>query len=378
MKLWQPTTWRRQTPLMRRGPSPNVAPDSTGVCDGAPSDRQENEPLPHPESPGRIPNTASGATNVAANHIVTRVPRAKSGDRVQDVLTNLPGRRYDSTDAVYVLDDQERLRGVVPLRDLLGCSADQSLQNLIKSPFLSVKPGTDQETVVSLAARHGLPSVPVVDEAGCLLGVVPAPALVEILGREHAEDVHRLAGIVAPDPHATAALEAAVASRAAARLPWLAVGLVGSVGATAVMARFEHALQSNIVIAFFVPAIVYLADAIGTQTEAISVRYLNVGHRPLARLLGGELVTGLLISLCLGAVAFPAVLLWNGRPSIAAAVALAVVGAGVCAAGAGLMFPWLLSKAGKDPAFGSGPVATIIQDILSLLIYFGLVQLLVA
>lgn len=263
------------------------------------------------------------------------------------------------------------------MADLLGCTADQDLRDFIGAPFHSVGPATDQETVVSLAARHGLPSVPVVDDAGCLVGVVSGPALVEILGREHAEDVHRLAGIVPPDPHATTALEAAVARRVAARLPWLTVGLVGSVGATAVMARFEHALQSNIVIAFFVPAIVYLADAIGTQTEAISVRYLNVGHRPLARLLGGELLTGLLISLCLGAVAFPAVLLWNGSTPVAAAVALAVVATGVCAAGAGLMFPLLLSKAGKDPAFGSGPVATILQDIVSLLIYFGLVVLLV-
>jgi magnesium transporter len=143
------------------------------------------------------------------------------------------------------------------------------------------------------------------------------------------------------------------------------------------MPRFEAVLETRIAVAFFVPAIVYLADAIGTQTEAIAVRYLSLEQAPLHRLLGGELAAGVLIGASLGVVIFPAVsLAFNDLP-LAFAVSGAVVVAGACAASVGSFFPWLFARAGKDPALGSGPVATIIQDVLSILIYFGFVLWLV-
>jgi magnesium transporter len=132
------------------------------------------------------------------------------------------------------------------------------------------------------------------------------------------------------------------------------------------------------VVAYFIPGIVYLADAVGTQTEAIVVRYLAVGHAPLGRLLRGELLTGLLIGLCRGVLVFPLTLLAFGDVRLAAAVTAAVTAAGLAASCLGLVFPWLLSRAGKDPAFGSGPLATIVQDVLSLLIYFTVVVLFLA
>jgi magnesium transporter len=132
-----------------------------------------------------------------------------------------------------------------------------------------------------------------------------------------------------------------------------------------------------VAVAFFIPAIVYAADAIGTQTEAIVVRYLSGGHAPFWRLFRGELLTGLLIGLCLSLIVFPATLLAFDDTWLAVAVTAAVAVAGLVASGIGLVFPWLLSRAGKDPAFGSGPVATIVQDVLSLLIYFAAVVALV-
>jgi magnesium transporter len=125
------------------------------------------------------------------------------------------------------------------------------------------------------------------------------------------------------------------------------------------------------------PAIVYLADAIGTQTEAVVVRGLSLSHRPLGRLLVGELSTGVLIGLPLGLVALLAAYLAFGDGRLALAVGLAILIAGSVATTCGLLLPWLLSHMGFDPAFGSGPVATVIQDVLSLLIYFGIVAALV-
>jgi magnesium transporter len=158
----------------------------------------------------------------------------------------------------------------------------------------------------------------------------------------------------------------------------LLVGLLGSVVATFVVSRFEHALEARVAVAFFVPGLVYLADAIGTQTEAVAVRGLSLSHAPLRVLLAGELDAGLLIGLTLAALTFPAVWFVFGDLYLALAVALALMVAGGVATTIGLFLPWVLYRAGKDPAFGSGPVATIIQDVLSLLIYFTIVSLLLS
>jgi magnesium transporter len=142
--------------------------------------------------------------------------------------------------------------------------------------------------------------------------------------------------------------------------------------AAVVVSRFERVLEGNLAIAFFVPAIVYLADAIGTQTEAIAVRGLSLSRLPLRRLLAGELRTGLLIGVTLAALAFPLVALTVGDARLAAAVSSAIVVAGGVATSVGLMLPWFLQRMGSDPALGSGPVATIVQDVLSLVIYFAI------
>jgi magnesium transporter len=207
---------------------------------------------------------------------------------------------------------------------------------------------------------------------------VPPQALLAILRREHIEDLHRLAGIQREQVQARQAIEAPPARRAHDRLPWLLVGLLGSMVATVVMAGFEQLLATRVAIAFFVPGIVYLADAIGTQTEAIAVRGLSLSQASLRSLLLGELRTGLLIGLVLGALTFPAVLLAFGDARLALAVALALVTAGAVATSVGLLLPWLLAHTGRDPALGSGPVATIIQDVFSLVIYFWIVQVVVA
>jgi magnesium transporter len=230
--------------------------------------------------------------------------------------------------------------------------------------------------VAGIAVRYRLGAVPIVDAQGRLEGVVPAQALIEILRREHVEDLHRLAGIQRENVHARDAIEAPPTRRAHDRLPWLIVGLLGSMFATFVVSRFEQVLESRVAVAYFVPGIVYLADAIGTQTEAIAVRGLSLSHAPFRHLLAGELGTGALIGLCLGALAFPAAYLAFGDLPLAGAVAFAILAAGSVATSVGLLFPWLLASRGKDPAFGSGPVATIIQDVLSLLIYFAIVRLL--
>ena len=173
------------------------------------------------------------------------------------------------------------------------------------------------------------------------------------------------------------ALESPPLRRARHRLPWLIAGLAGSVLATMIVAGFETALTSKPALAFFVPGLVYLADAIGTQSEAVAVRGLSLTNAGVARLVGGELRTGLLIGLVLALLAFPMVWIAFGELRLAAAVALSLAGASAVATVLGLLLPWALGRIGSDPAYGSGPLATIVQDLLTLLIYFGFARLIV-
>jgi magnesium transporter len=136
--------------------------------------------------------------------------------------------------------------------------------------------------------------------------------------------------------------------------------------ATLVMSGFEQTLSERISIAFFVPGIVYLADAIGTRTDAIAVWGLSLSHAPIGSLLRGELRTGILLGSMLGLLTFPLVWISFGDLRLATAVSLSLMATGAVATTMGLLLPWLLHRLGLDPAFGSGPIATIVQDVLSL------------
>lgn len=291
-------------------------------------------------------------------------------DTVETVLRALRARPT-RLDVICLTDRTRTLRGVVPLSRVLAAEPGVRLESLVDKPPVVVHAGADQEEVAHAALRTHVTSVPVVDDNGALLGVVPPEALLRILYREHAEDMHKLAGITREDEAAAEALEGPPPRRARHRLPWLLVGLLGSAVATWVTSRFEATLTERIAVGFFIPAIVYLADAVGTQTEAIVVRALaHAEHRLSARrLVVGELVTGMLIGAVLGGLVFPAVALAFGDARLGITVALSVAVASSLAATIGLVLPWALHKRGVDPAFGSGPLATVVQDVLSLVVY---------
>ena len=153
----------------------------------------------------------------------------------------------------------------------------------------------------------------------------------------------------------------------APRAALLSAGIVGA---------FEEQLQQQVLIAFFVPGVVYLADAVGVQTVTLIVRGLSVGVS-VRRVAFGEVVTGGLIGFLLAATVFPVVLVIWGDAEVAAAVALALLAASSIAAGVAMAPPWAFNRVGKDPAYGSGPLATVVQDMLSIVIYLVIAQAIV-
>jgi magnesium transporter len=295
--------------------------------------------------------------------------------QVRERLQRLPpSLARDKADIVCVVDEHQHLLGTLGLGELLSLPDAERPGDAAHRRTVTVNADADAKQVAALALHHRLPALPVLDAQGKLVGVLGTGALMHILRNEHVADLHRLAGMSRETDLARHAIEAPPLRRARHRLPWLIVGLVGSMVATLVVAQFEAALARQPAIAFFVPGLVYLADAIGTQSETVAVRGLSLSRVSIGHLIGNELRTGLLIGSVLALLAFPFVWWAFGDLRLAVAVVMSLAGASMVATVLGLWLPWLIGRVGLDPAYGSGPLATIVQDVVSLLIYFGCVS----
>jgi magnesium transporter len=309
-------------------------------------------------------------TETAASLATRRIPTADLHATAGEVLRRLRSGAFEAIEIVVVTNPDGTYAGIVNAASILAAKDETPIATLISRDWPRVDPETDQEHAVHAALLARASAVPVIAKDGRPVGVIRPHTLLDVLASEHREDVHRLVGIMKERAGARHALEDPPLRRVAYRLPWLLVGLGLSSLATGVMASFERALQANVIIAFFIPALVYLTDAIGTQTEAIAVRGLSLRKKPLASILAMEALTGATIGLILGAVAVLGVWLVFGDFAVGLGVGLSLFIAGTLASTIGLLLPWCLSRFNLDPAFGSGPVATIVQDVLTILVYF--------
>ncbi|HUP31888.1 MAG TPA: magnesium transporter, partial [Gaiellaceae bacterium] len=252
---------------------------------------------------------------------------------------------------------------------LLAARDDAPLASLIDEPTVVVASATEPADAAWQAAIQGARSVAVVDETGRFLRMLPPERLIGVLSEEHAEDLARLGGFLAQTGSARTASEESVRRRLWHRLPWLAIGLLGAMASAGIVASFEAELERVVLLAFFVPAVVYMADAVGTQTVTVVIRGMALGVS-LRTIVVRELATGLVIGVLLSGAFFSFALAVWGDGRIAAVVSISLLVSASIATTIAMTLPYLLSRLGRDPAFGSGPLATMIQDLLSILVYF--------
>ena len=305
-----------------------------------------------------------------AGEYAREVPVARPEQTAGDIRRALIGHRFGAIADVAVLDG-DRLLGLVPLTDLLAAAEDATAGSLMDTSPPLVSEHTGQEEAAWRAIEHGEVSLAVVDGDGKFLGVIPPRRLLGVLLHEHEEDLARAAGVVRGTAAGRMATEERVTRRYRHRLPWLLVGLAGALLSAGVIGRFEQSLERNVILAFFVPAVVYMADAVGTQTETLVVRGLSLGV-PVRRVVRGEALTGLLIGITLSIVSFAMVLMVWGDREVATVLGLTLFGACSTATVVAVMLPWAFSRFGFDPAFGSGPLATVLQDLVSIALYFAI------
>lgn len=161
------------------------------------------------------------------------------------------------------------------------------------------------------------------------------------------------------------------------RIPWLIVGMIGGITAAIFASQFEEILARNLSLAYFIPVIVYMADAVGTQTEEVYIRNLGKEKIHFLKYLLKEIMLGLSLGLIFGICFGIFALIWFRSPSISLTVGFAVFASMAIAPAVSLVMPTILKKVHKDPALGSGPFTTVVQDLLSLSIYFLIASLII-
>lgn len=161
------------------------------------------------------------------------------------------------------------------------------------------------------------------------------------------------------------------------RLPWLAAGLTLGLIATVLVSTFEKVLATEVSLAFYMPIVVYISDAVGTQTQTVYVRALAKGHPKFGTYFFKELIQGIVLGILFGSVTALFSYFWQKELTVAISVGLAMLGSIASATLIALLVALALKREHQDPAVGAGPVTTVIQDVISLVIYFLIASALV-
>ncbi len=318
--------------------------------------------LPYPE------DTAGG---IMALEFVA----VKADASVKDAIDTIREKREEVENLYYiwVVDDLGKLVGVISLKDLVLEPTDRKISDIMNPEVISVHVDTDQEEVARLVKKYDLVAIPVVGDDQRLAGRITHDDIIDVIEEEADEDISLMAGVIDQE-----IAEESTLKISRARLPWLIAGLFGGILAAAVIKQFESSLEKILALSFFFPVIMAMGGSTGTQAATIVVRgmatgdisLVNIGKRLWMEMrvaLVNALVCGILLALIVGT--------WVSDYGLGSVVGLALVLIIVNAGVIGSAVPMALKKWNIDPALATGPFVTTTNDILSLLIYLGLVTI---
>lgn len=320
--------------------------------------------------------------NTAGAKMITNVPCANKNDKILDVEIKLlkTARNLETIDYVYVVNSKNELRGVVSVREILQVPNKLiKIEKIMKKKLIYAHSLTHQERIVYLALKHDIKAIPVVDKKKRFLGIVPYNTILNIFHDEVHDDIFRFVGICSNAKKEINIIKARPSKLVKARLPCLFVGLIGGLAAASIVGVFEQTLSTYITLAMFMPVLVYMSDAIGTQSETLIVRSIALDPKLAVKsYFIKEIKVGLLIALvCSTFLALAAMLGW-GTFLFGIVIGLSMFLSILVAVLVATLLPLLLRKLNFDPAIAAGPFATVITDIITIVIYFSVATLLLS
>lgn len=274
---------------------------------------------------------------------------------------------------IFVVNEENKLTGVVSLRDLIICDEDTLIRSIMNERVVSVSVSEDQEEVARMIKDYNFLAVPVVDFQNHLLGIITVDDILDVLEEEANDDYSKLAAVSEMDTFDKGPLTAAKK-----RLPWLIILLFLGMITANLMGIFEKTLDQVAILAVFIPLIAGMAGNSGTQALAVAVRGIATGdieEQSKMKLLIREAGTGLITGLVCGVVVVAIVYFWQHQLLLGLLVGAAIFGSIFVATLAGSFVPLLIHRMNIDPAVASGPFITTLNDIISILIYLGLASM---
>ena len=273
---------------------------------------------------------------------------------------------------LYVVDRFDKLIGIVGLRELVLADPATTVEAIMSRDVVSIPATLDQEEAARLIQKHDLPALPVLDDAGRLVGVISHDDLVDVIEEEATEDIYRLANVGSDgDLQVWSPIRQAVRRR----LPWLYINLFTAFLAAWVISRFEATIARLAVLAVFQSVVAGMGGNAGTQTLAIIVRGIALGEiefRQVRRALAREVFVGLLHGLAIGIAVAVGAWLWRGIPALGLVIGLAMMGNLIAAGIAGTLVPLTLRALKLDPALASAVLVTTVTDCVGFGLFLGL------
>jgi magnesium transporter len=271
----------------------------------------------------------------------------------------------------YVVDDYNKLVGVVPTRGLLTAAPDKLVREVMVDNVVAIPDWATVLIASEYFASRRLLAFPVVNSAGQLLGVVDVRLFTDEvidLAKRTYDDIFQLIGV-----HGTAQQSPVLAFRD--RFPWLLCNIAGGLLAAFIASRFEHLLERAVVMSLFIPIVLALGESVSMQALTLTLQGQTDGPIVWKRLLAAlwkEFNTAILLGLgCAGVVGL-VVFVWRGQLLVAGAIFVAIMTSMIVACLLGVAIPGVLRAMKADPGIAAGPVVLAAADVVTLLLYFGI------
>ncbi|MGO4918617.1 magnesium transporter [Maribacter sp. IgM3_T14_3] len=275
--------------------------------------------------------------------------------------------------SIYVVDDEDKLKGRLSLKDLLTTSTKTHIKDVFIKNVDAVNVNEDPEEVARIMTKYDLEAIPVVDEIGRLVGRITIDDIVDVIKEEAERDYQMAAGI-------SRGVEAddSIWELTKARLPWLIIGMFGGIGAASIINSFQEVMNTFPILLIFVPLIQATAGNVGVQSSAIMVQGLannTVKGEILNRLFKEftlALINGIAIAIIVLIISH---FFFKTSYLVSITLCVALISVIIIAALIGTFIPVFLDKRGVDPAVATGPFITTGNDIFGILIYFSIAKM---
>lgn len=304
---------------------------------------------------------------------------------VQQVLNHIRehGHASETLNAIYVVDETRTLVDDIRIREFLLAPLNHRVADLMDRKFAALKASDNQETAVAVFRREDRSVLPVVNEAGKLVGIVTIDDVLDVAEEEATEDMHKIGGLEALDePYLQISFGRMVRKRAG----WLVLLFLGEMLTATAMGFFEKEIERAVVLALFIPLMISSGGNSGSQAATLVIRALALGEVGLPdwwRVMKREILSGLALGTVLGSIGFLRVSLWSTFSTIygphwflvALTVGVTLIGIVLWGTLAGSILPFILRRLGFDPAASSAPFVATLVDVTGLVIYFSVASI---